>query len=461
LRYGRFARETALPPLKELQKRYGVCYKTMRMILRALVEENVLQQSGRNYSHKDAGKSAWKERLVFITYRSPVPLISAINQGQYKVLELLEHECIGRSIKLDIVEIDFYNPIESRKAMADRRISHPAIGYIFDIWWYTSKEFQDAHTDLLTRLLSFNRPVAIIDEVGTLKLPVSFYSHPALQIFRFEDRSAGDTMARLLLDLGHRNVVFLSSVHDLVWSKRRLQGVQEAFAASGQDGHVVPVVKGDIELDHERALAISGLDDRVVQAIFSKAYAKDLAREMFKTYSRVKKTYVPQHLSRADIRELRKNLRIFNNLVALNQTPEMFKLISEDIIAQSGAIISLKVRSALFDEALSHREATAWICANDSIAMSAQSYLLTRQIAVPKRLSVVGYDNISIQALEHRLTTYDFNARGFVHCAMNFITRPQRVWARHSVTAVDGVIMRRDTTAPMGVKSTPGIHDCA
>jgi DNA-binding LacI/PurR family transcriptional regulator len=99
----------------------------------------------------------------------------------------------------------------------------------------------------------------------------------------------------------------------------------------------------------------------------------------------------------------------------------------------------------LFEKALAFKDATAWICANDSHAISAIAFLRKRNIRIPGDLSVVGFDNSPVDALENRLTSLDFNALGFILRILNFITRPPRPRGafRHVPIEVEGVIIER------------------
>jgi LacI family transcriptional regulator len=104
----------------------------------------------------------------------------------------------------------------------------------------------------------------------------------------------------------------------------------------------------------------------------------------------------------------------------------------------------------LFEQALALRDATAWICVNDRLALIALSFLREHGIAVPKEISIVGFDNLPVETFDRRLTSYDFNASGFVHRMLNFIARPPRPRGRylHDPIEVEGTVMVRDTTQP-------------
>jgi LacI family transcriptional regulator len=90
------------------------------------------------------------------------------------------------------------------------------------------------------------------------------------------------------------------------------------------------------------------------------------------------------------------------------------------------------------------------ICSNDDIAIQALSYLRKQGISVPKEISVVGFDNQPVRTLEHRLTSLDFNAYGFMHRMLNFIARPPRPrgYYRHMPVEVEAIVMQRDTAGP-------------
>jgi DNA-binding LacI/PurR family transcriptional regulator/DNA-binding transcriptional regulator YhcF (GntR family) len=447
---GTFAQQKGLPSLKELQAKYGVSFLTMRKILRSMVDDGVLQLRGKKYELNSISSLSFQQRIVFITYDSPIALSSALNQGQNRILDQLEQECVRKEIKLEIVEIDFYNSVEARKTAASPIINSPSLGYILDVWWYPNEEYRNSYIDFLTRLVSLKKPVAILDEIGDFVLPIQFASNPLIQVFRIEGKKAGSRIARLMLGLGHQSVAYISSIHDNFWSQQRLEGIMEQYSKAGCKEGVKAITGEGLEPNHEDIFALSGFDDTLIRKMLTMTYSKSLAKEMFDTFARSRQTARLPKLSTDAIQEMQMNLGIIRELVRRAPRKDLFKPIFNTVFADIGIFLSSKVRSPLFRQALTCKDITAWICATDGIAITALSFLRDNDIKIPRDISVVGFDNTPVTALEHRLTSFDFNSNGFVHRMLNHIARPPKPRGpyHHVPIELEGIVMQRDTTAP-------------
>jgi DNA-binding LacI/PurR family transcriptional regulator len=118
------------------------------------------------------------------------------------------------------------------------------------------------------------------------------------------------------------------------------------------------------------------------------------------------------------------------------------------VIDTSAEILTRLSFKPFFESALQYSDTTAWICSNDFTAFQAISFLQARGLQPGKDISVVGFDNEPSLALERQLTTFDFNAMGFVKQILGFILRPTkpRGQYRHSTIEVEGLIIERGTT---------------
>ena len=114
---------------------------------------------------------------------------------------------------------------------------------------------------------------------------------------------------------------------------------------------------------------------------------------------------------------------------------------------QAGGYLQEKALHPLFEMALRHADVTAWICSNDGIALAALRFLRSRKIPVPEKISVAGFDNEPFVAVEQQLTTFDFNAQGFVYSILNFLAQPSRLRGpyHHVPIEVEGMVMQRDS----------------
>jgi DNA-binding LacI/PurR family transcriptional regulator len=145
----------------------------------------------------------------------------------------------------------------------------------------------------------------------------------------------------------------------------------------------------------------------------------------------------------------RRNLACFKQLAKQSLKRDLFEDLSAATLKRAHRWAMDAVLEPLFKKAISCKGPTAWICATDGIALSALEYARNRGIAVPRMLSITGFDNEPVLTAKASLTTYDFNANGFVHHMLNFIARPPRSRGpyRHSPIEIEGIVVERGTTA--------------
>jgi len=102
----------------------------------------------------------------------------------------------------------------------------------------------------------------------------------------------------------------------------------------------------------------------------------------------------------------------------------------------------------LLEQAAQDTEATAWIAANDRIAFECLSFLEKRKIAVPRRISVVGFDD-TIEAMFQGLTSFNFNETAAVKAAISFVVNPGTTYKqagfRSGTHRIDGYLVERNS----------------
>jgi hypothetical protein len=97
----------------------------------------------------------------------------------------------------------------------------------------------------------------------------------------------------------------------------------------------------------------------------------------------------------------------------------------------------------LFEKALEIEGVTAWVCANDTTAVKALAFLKESKIAVPDSIAVISFDDTP-DAVESRLTSYNFNMRALFDGIFDFLTGVP-LPGRKNPRVVEGFIVRRDT----------------
>jgi DNA-binding LacI/PurR family transcriptional regulator len=446
---GAFGLREGLPPLKVLQSRYVLCYRTIRKILNSMAADGLIRRSGKKFALPAVQTGAYRKKILFITLVGHFTQQSALNRKYYRIINLFENECVRAGLTLEIVEIDFSDTLKSRRAAAKLVTGDATIGFILDIWWYESESQQRSYIDMLTRLSATKRPVALLDEYGNFDLPLPFMANPLFQVYRFEGANAGTRMMKYLHAMGHRVVVYISILHFAPWSRNRFDGIAGVLADTRGE-HRLHLVAQSIAMGLAEQLTVAGLTDSEIRKLLTVGLTESQADDLIKQWLEFKKST----RSREGIPGLDGTMhRNLSGLVALSKrNPDDFFF--EKTL--TGALDATAIRTfeecvrPLFVRALEHRDATAWICANDDLALTALSFLHEKRIGVPRQLSVVGFDNSPLEALEHRLTTFDFNAMGFIHGMLNFILRPPRPRGpyRHSAIEVEGVIMERATAGP-------------
>jgi DNA-binding LacI/PurR family transcriptional regulator/DNA-binding transcriptional regulator YhcF (GntR family) len=444
---GMYSEKGELPSIKELQVRYGTSYRTMRKILLAMVADRVLFLRGKAWVFQGASKRSLQKRLVFLSYPLLIAPQTAINQGQNRLFELLEQECIRRNIAMKMMEFDDFNREKSRYESSGTSVNSPVLGYILDIW-DTGETASRSYTEILDRLSVTKTPVAILDEIGDFVLPLQFSANPMMQVFTIERKRAGSRIARFLLDRGHRRAVFISSRHQTLWSQQRFEGIAEQFSLAGCGDGIHAVVAQDIEMNHNDMLAVSGFPDNLLKDVLSLGVSRKIANDIYRSFLRYRENNPTRRFSPQDIREVQRKIGIIGDLARHNPSESLSRIVRTAVFRDVGEFGNSRILSRLFRKALTFGDAPAWICACDDIAFQALSFLHKAGIKVPQEIMVVGFDNEPNKALEHRLTTFDFNATGFVHHMLNFIGRPRRPWGgyKHSVVEVEGMIVERGTT---------------
>jgi DNA-binding LacI/PurR family transcriptional regulator len=104
----------------------------------------------------------------------------------------------------------------------------------------------------------------------------------------------------------------------------------------------------------------------------------------------------------------------------------------------------------LLENAFSHKAITAWVCANDAMASFALLFLRTKKTAVPKFLSITGFDDDIEMAFKDMITSYNFNMPAGVAQMIDYLLHPrQRLFDRTGPDKnieIKGYIVERRTS---------------
>ena len=380
----RYAALPYLPSCKELGETYGVCFSTLRMILDRLAADGVIARHKKRYSIRRQTAAPGTTSILLILSRELYNFVEKFYFLRTRILSFLramEHECSHRKINLII-----------KGFSGDTDILHgmrEVIGTIITLFPY-QPDAQKTN-ELIRALLTFKKPVFIADNdewavCGDLpKSPYLYFSSesgigPAMEIGRF------------LISKGHRRVCFFAHEPGLVWSDVRIKGMTQAFESAGfRDA--VEVMYGA----NPRNLPVD------------KGY--------------VAPPNVPQSA------KTQRHMRYFERQKRYLRAEFPGSPACERVIAEMDEM-SISLRGTwdrfipLCERALAHGTATAWVAAEDQIAVLAlYPFLKRKRLSAPRDISIVGFNNIP-ESLSHGLTTYDFNPAAAGLLAIDFFVSP-------------------------------------
>jgi DNA-binding transcriptional regulator YhcF (GntR family) len=409
---GRFHAGQPLPSCKELQGLYNVSYPTLRKALETLSSQEIIKPYQRGYIVPSLTKSESTARIVAIGcgWEDGTLWIDYQDKNYFRILE---SECIQSKVALDIV---VYCRQGDRLCFIDTITRKPydlSNDNILSIIVIVAN-LEIPPEEVIRKLVMFKKPVAVLDVVGGWEATARTANNYYLQFFTVTmSIQPPRRVAQYLLNLGHRNVAFISPFHKALWSMQRSKGICEVFGAAGYADKVRMFV----------------LDQYAFQWDFLQEDLnnQDDVQTLVAAYNKWQKY--------ADSEFFRKFGHISYNIS---------KYLTEWNCA-TGEIYHRMI--PLFKQALKNKAVTAWVMANDYTATLALDYLKEIKVRVPEDLSVISFDN-TLDAMEYQLTSYDFNASGIVSIMLRYALRPSSVSShRHkAVIEAEGTIIERRST---------------
>lgn len=404
---GRYRHDNLLPSEKELTESYGVSRMTLRKALGALQEQSILSYRGKRFAPLSIAnrKGQRRPRIMLLGHGSNMGHSITWGYWHQEYVKLLEIECAKAGFTLDvgcfIREEDKLLVINGRdwKQPFDVADKTDMEGYIYEV---TSPQSID--DELLQTIARGGRPVAILDEMGSWPTPAFLKTHRNVRVFcNTLSAEPARHVARFALELGHRKAVYLSPFHNLEYSRRRFDGLQQAFGVV--DGaSIIPVTS-----------------------------QQDLS------------AYASQTASRANLEEL-------GSLHAtwVKSIPPVYAAaMREPYEALKSSAMEGRIREDL--EKLLHRasritEATMWIVVNDACACHAVDFLENDlRVAVPGDISVVSFDDTPI-ALTKGISSYNFNNASTMIAMLRYITNPGLFSVSKPIIEIQGYVIPRRTT---------------
>lgn len=391
--FGTVQKRGMLPLVKELAARYGVSRPTMSRALSELVRRGALQRYKRGFRvvRDSASALAGKGAVVILTRGSPDQQLADPSGRHRADLRALERECMRLGVRTEWV---FYHYSDGGLVVANRdglAYSREQLDHILGFVLFTrSLDTLTVH-DACARLVRQRKPVAVFDDAGMSYGPDPLPLHPLMRVFTSANSpEPGRAVGRALLALGHREVAYVGLNLDADWSRRRLQGLREAFEQAGMRDGVVKVAPRTREA---AALALSsGQALRLLQdAAALRVDGGDRTAGL-----------VHRALVSADARSVQRRI------AELARHQERFECLAPLLTREHGG-----------------EGVTAWVGENDDCALACRKVAREAGIRVSADLSIVGFDDL-LDAFLNGLSSYNFNSAGAMHACLWHVLNQRR-----------------------------------
>jgi DNA-binding LacI/PurR family transcriptional regulator/DNA-binding transcriptional regulator YhcF (GntR family) len=406
---GAFHHAATLPSYKQLQARYHTSFKTIKTALAHCEKEGLCKKSHTRYVIDTHTLSHKKRHVCLLTLHNTMSGGPSVNQDFERALHTA---CMQRELGIHTVqwnidenaELVFYRQTTRIPDLPQER---SIAGYIVAAG-FTGIVLEK----LLRRISHVDKPVAIFDDSGEWTRPW-YLKQPHIRIFTAAiSPEPGRHVAAFLGETGHSHVAYISPFHKARWSRNRLAGMEKALARYTWPAHIHAIT-----LDNPPVINTFYEKDAL-----SDCNVKDLIA-CYRSWRERNPSYLHEVL----------DTLFFTNL-------------PHKIIPRAYFHARLH---RLFEQALAHSDITAWVGANDEIAIQALRFLQQRGIDVPGRISVIGFDD-SPDAGRHELSSYNFNMPALVHLMLEYIVfnRTLSEPGRKKPFSVRGTVVERMTSAP-------------
>jgi DNA-binding LacI/PurR family transcriptional regulator len=263
---------------------------------------------------------------------------------------------------------------------------------------------------LIRSLMRSGRPVAVIIENSTGLAHSLPAKKPPVRVFQVGvTNTCATATAEMLVHYGHRHIAFFSPFHDTEWSRTRFRAIYDSMKARTPDTAVSLFALTEFTSYWDMGCA---------------------AEERFGINARQKmRDILPQSIRNLATHQFDDLWRAYHGLLG-------------------NAFLFMRM-TPLFKQALSDKSITAWLGANDDIALMALQYLKIKGIAVPGRISVAGFDDIPA-AYDVGLTSYNFSLPVVAMQAVRHVVSPSDpvFGPLHRPVELPGKVILRETVGP-------------
>jgi DNA-binding LacI/PurR family transcriptional regulator len=390
---GRWKAGEKLPPPAWLCQHLGLTTPTLRKAMGHLVEAGTLEPSVRGWRVAQPIDRPRGLKIAMIRHAAPDGNLAGEAEREMFFRRALEQEASRAGMRIESWGFSDEGTLFRDGGAFRQNLSGVVDGVILSTWRMERPEL------VFPRLSPSRLPVAIWDERPQGgKRPVLARSRWFTSGYTVQ---AGMMAARHLLELGHRRIAYLSPYHGSDWSMRRLEGLEKEGLGKAVRVEVEAFVHRDrwdpVQFEpspEEVESCIPGLDERLGQLLSARSavVAKAVA---------------------ALLRD---------------------RAVLEDL-------------DGMFVRALEDKSVTAWVAANDDIALLAWSWLTGRGVRVGQDLSLLGFDN-TLRSQEWGLTSIGFAEERLATAMVDFLADSRRWNGGQSIQVNCSLVMRSSTSRP-------------
>lgn len=400
---GKYQTHQPLPSIKQLTTHYNVSYPTMKKALAVLNEQKIIKQSGAKY-HFFTNHVKPKTKIAIVAFglgRNSIKIVSERERNFYRILSTI---AMDQNVILDTVCCNDYLEDSQFYTTDNSPLPHYLKNKEIAGIILSSYHMKDS-AECLRKLLLLNIPISAWVEDHRIMNMIGCYSRNKRNLSFFDSSYStlpGFEVGRYLIGKGHKKIAYISPFHESPWSQNRFTGLKNAAVA------------------HPDVRIYSFLCTEYLNDYF---YLKTVLDE----------SLFDKHCSIHDIKEMIHPF-LRNRIEAVRY--------EHDILLRDSRIFS--ACENLIKDASADRSITAWVCANDHIAVLITDYWDFCAIPFSERPALVGFDN-SFNSFERNITSYEFNISGEVQQMLHHLLYPTSSYMLNDKPAirVSGRIVER------------------
>ncbi|MBD3240245.1 MAG: GntR family transcriptional regulator [Chitinivibrionales bacterium] len=399
---GRYLPGEPLPRYKTLSATYGATYRTLRKALTAMAVDGHVEEWHAGYRvplrRAETPRNTIQLAVRGAESQDTIGTWAPRNQEQFQALARV---CGMAGIDLDFVTYRYRGTrLADRHGRRRLALSASALHSVLGFMVWTQGLDELDLVPYVEHLLGLDRPVAVLDVSGLDLYPLLRTGSMARVFALGTDARCGVLAGQFLLGLGHRKVAYITQSPSVT---PRLTGLRRAFVPVGGESAVT-------------CYRFTGIP-------------------------------VPARATTAPAVRLREKLDISDDFDRM--VDQALRRHSERIQGMVDDEREFAHLSPLLERVLAESDASVWVAENDKTAVRCLEFLRENGVAVPGRLSLVGFDDTE-EALLRGITSYNFNVAAIVQAMVDHLLHPQPYRPnRHgrAPTVIEGFVNARRTTA--------------